>query len=307
MKRVKVDKSFSRNYFQYEKTILFDKSLSLKAKGLHALLMALGDKWEFSMAGLITMCKESRDSVYVGIAELEAKKYVKREKLNTGHVNYIFYEIPYDSPLFKANTDFPYKPNTENPDQENPDQAFPTLLRDNNNIKIDNSIQEDKGTSEILRFYHQNKRENFVDLSKISEREKSELHRLQSKFSLQEIKDIISAAAESEYYQDFNLVKFANIFKEENAIKLLRGEFKERKKAAGRTIVNPYKSWNAEEFKAECQKYKKEFGAKVLTDFFRYWNQPTETGIMRFQEKNAWDTEQQLKIWRTKQQQYSKK
>lgn len=64
-------------------------------------------------------------------------------------------------------------------------------------------------------------------------------------------------------------------------------------------IVNPYKSWNATDFKADCEKHKKEFGAKTLTDFFRYWNQPTETGEMRFQEKNAWDTEQQLKIWRS--------
>src|SRR5690606_31268297 len=61
-------------------------------------------------------------------------------------------------------------------------------------------------------------------------------------------------------------------------------------------IVNPYKSWSPQEFKSECEKHKKEFGAKVLTDFYRYWNQQTETGVMRFQEKNAWNTEQQLKI-----------
>lgn len=64
-------------------------------------------------------------------------------------------------------------------------------------------------------------------------------------------------------------------------------------------IINPYKTWNEKDFKAECEKHKKEFGAKTLTDFFRYWNQPTETGVMRFQEKTAWDTEQQLKIWRS--------
>lgn len=64
-------------------------------------------------------------------------------------------------------------------------------------------------------------------------------------------------------------------------------------------IINPYKTWNEKDFKADCEKHKKEFGAKTLTDFFRYWNQPTETGVMRFQEKNAWDTEQQLKIWRS--------
>lgn len=64
-------------------------------------------------------------------------------------------------------------------------------------------------------------------------------------------------------------------------------------------IINPYKTWNEKDFKAECEKHKKEFGAKTLTDFFRYWNQPTETGVMRFQEKTAWDTLQQLKIWRS--------
>lgn len=64
-------------------------------------------------------------------------------------------------------------------------------------------------------------------------------------------------------------------------------------------IINPYKTWNEKDFKAECEKHKKEFGAKTLTDFFRYWNQKTETGVLRFQEKNAWDTLQQLKIWRS--------
>lgn len=70
-------------------------------------------------------------------------------------------------------------------------------------------------------------------------------------------------------------------------------------KENGKAIVNPYKTWNEKDFKAECEKHKKEFGAKTLTEFFRYWNQPTETGVMRFQEKTAWDTLQQLKIWRS--------
>jgi len=64
-------------------------------------------------------------------------------------------------------------------------------------------------------------------------------------------------------------------------------------------IINPYKTWNEKDFKADCEKDKKEFGAKTLTEFFRYWNQPTEAGAMRFQEKSAWDTLQQLKIWRS--------
>ena len=65
-------------------------------------------------------------------------------------------------------------------------------------------------------------------------------------------------------------------------------------------IVNNFKSWTDKEFHADVGKFEKEFGKKMLTDFYRYWNQPTETGEMRFQEKNAWNTENQLKIWKSR-------
>lgn len=139
MNRVKVDKSLSKNYFQYEKTILHDRSLSLKAKGMHALIMSLSDNWNFSVAGIITMCKESKDSVYAGIKELESAKYCRKQKLRSGHTEYTFYEIPYDDTRYKPNTENTDKANTENPDQGNPNQGNPTLLRDSNIINITRS------------------------------------------------------------------------------------------------------------------------------------------------------------------------
>ena len=36
----------------------------------------------------------------------------------------------------------------------------------------------------------------------------------------------------------------------------------------------------------------------MLTDFLRYYRQETEHGKMRFQELKAWNTEDQLKIWK---------
>lgn len=65
-------------------------------------------------------------------------------------------------------------------------------------------------------------------------------------------------------------------------------------------IINPFKTMTEKEFHADVGKFEKEFGKKMLTDFYRYWNQPTETGEMRFQEKNAWNTENQLKIWKSR-------
>lgn len=104
-----------------------------------------------------------------------------------------------------------------------------TNNNDNNTKNENNGKEEDAAISEIISFYQKHRKENWVDLNNISERENSEIKKLLTKFSLQDIKQTIIAATESEYYQDFDLVKFANIFREENASKLLRGEFRYRK------------------------------------------------------------------------------
>ncbi|QOW09092.1 hypothetical protein Q73A0000_01370 [Kaistella flava (ex Peng et al. 2021)] len=167
MNRVKVDKSLSKNYFQYEKTILHDRSLSLKAKGMHALIMSLPDSWVFSVAGIITMCKESKDSVYSGIKELEQAKYVKKQKLRSGHTEYTFFEIPYNNTQYEPNTENTDKANTENPNQGNPNQGNPTLLIDSNSIKIENSI---KRTVDVIRpiFVDEIKTKEFLLSQKIT-------------------------------------------------------------------------------------------------------------------------------------------
>ncbi|WP_407497463.1 DUF1376 domain-containing protein [Elizabethkingia meningoseptica] len=65
------------------------------------------------------------------------------------------------------------------------------------------------------------------------------------------------------------------------------------------TIVNNFKNWTSEEFKNEVGKFQNTFSKKMLTDFLRYYRQQTESGKMRFQELKAWNTEDQLKIWKT--------
>ncbi|WP_395765223.1 DUF1376 domain-containing protein [Elizabethkingia anophelis] len=64
------------------------------------------------------------------------------------------------------------------------------------------------------------------------------------------------------------------------------------------TVVNNFKNWTSEEFKNEVGKFQNTFSKKMLTDFLRYYRQETEHGKMRFQELKAWNTEDQLKIWK---------
>ncbi len=63
-------------------------------------------------------------------------------------------------------------------------------------------------------------------------------------------------------------------------------------------LVNEYKNWTEEDFRADIEKNKKGYSPKMLTLFFRHFKQKTPTGEMLFQSKKAWNTEDQLKIWK---------
>lgn len=107
------------NYFQthYNR----DKNLSLKAKGLLGLIYSLPPSWDFSIKGLITICKEEEAAIRSAIRELRDLGYceyarIRNEKQQLQGTHYIFYEKPK-----KPNVDFPHeeKPNEENPPQYN--------------------------------------------------------------------------------------------------------------------------------------------------------------------------------------------
>ena len=80
---------------------LRDKELSLKAKGLLSVMLTLPDDWDYSIAGLVAICKENETAVKSALNELKANNYVivKREeptKENGGRIkyNYEVYEQP---------------------------------------------------------------------------------------------------------------------------------------------------------------------------------------------------------------------
>lgn len=82
---------------------LRDKTLSLKAKGLLSLMLSLPDDWDYSINGLVAICKEQKTSIVSTLNELKENKYVIVTKLmpdksNTGRIEYIYdiYEQPYE-------------------------------------------------------------------------------------------------------------------------------------------------------------------------------------------------------------------
>lgn len=79
---------------------LQDKSLSLKAKGLLTILLTLPKDWEFSVENLSTLSNDGRTAVRTALQELEKHSYLVRKKayLNNriSHMEYHIFETPID-------------------------------------------------------------------------------------------------------------------------------------------------------------------------------------------------------------------
>ena len=104
---IRVEKN--RNYTVMSNEFLRNRELSLKAKGLLAVCLSLPDTWDYSINGLVAICKESVTAVRNAMKELEAHGYMKINKLQNekGHFyyEYVIYETPHVENLYVANVD----------------------------------------------------------------------------------------------------------------------------------------------------------------------------------------------------------
>ena len=92
----------TKNYTVMSNYHLKDKSLSLKAAGLLSKMLSLPDDWDYSISGLVSICKESKASVISALDELKKHGYVTVTKLmpnqtQTGRIEYVYdvYEQPH--------------------------------------------------------------------------------------------------------------------------------------------------------------------------------------------------------------------
>lgn len=92
------------NYTTMSNYHLKDKTLSLKAVGLLSKMLSLPDNWNYSINGLVAICKEKKTSVISTLDELKEHGYVIVTKkmpneTDTGRIEYI-YDI-YETPQFE--------------------------------------------------------------------------------------------------------------------------------------------------------------------------------------------------------------
>lgn len=115
----------NQNYTVMSNIHLREKEMSLKAKGLLSMVLALPDTWNYSIAGLVSICKENETAIRSALNELKDFGYLEvvkktSDKTESGRFEYeyIFYEHPQNPAL-------------ENLYVENPHVENPLLLNTN--------------------------------------------------------------------------------------------------------------------------------------------------------------------------------
>ena len=115
----------NRGYTVMSNHHLRNKELSLKAKGLLSQMLSLPEDWDYTLAGLSHINRESIDAIRSAIRELEQAGYIQRtrERDDRGRLrgaDYVIYEQPQTPPVSAP-------PILDLPTWENPTQVNPTL------------------------------------------------------------------------------------------------------------------------------------------------------------------------------------
>ncbi|CYV61341.1 helix-turn-helix domain-containing protein [Streptococcus suis] len=132
----------NRGYTVMSNHHLRNKELTLKAKGLLSQMLSLPENWDYTLAGLSHINKESIDAIRTAVLELEKAGYITRtqgrdEKGKMTAITYTIYEQPQspvlDQPILE-------KPKADNPTSENPMQ----LNKDIQNTDLSKKEEKNK-------------------------------------------------------------------------------------------------------------------------------------------------------------------
>ena len=97
----------NREFVVISNKFLRNKEMSLKAKGLLALCLSLPETWDYSLNGLVAICKENHTAIRSSLKELEKFGHLKRNRIKDAKgkfmYEYIIFEEPYITPPHTEN------------------------------------------------------------------------------------------------------------------------------------------------------------------------------------------------------------
>ena len=141
MSVIRVEKT--KNYTVMSNYHFKEKTMSLKSKGLLSLMLSLPDNWDYSIAGLVAICKENETAIKSALKELQQFGYVKVDKImpdktESGRIEYVYniYEKPKQEDKKQGVENLPVEiQRVENHTQLNTNKLNTNKLNTKDNIK----------------------------------------------------------------------------------------------------------------------------------------------------------------------------
>lgn len=225
---VKIEKIRQKNFTVIDNTVVDDKKLDLRDKGLFWQLWHLPDDWNFYVREIATHSKDSADSVRTGIKHLRKRGYMfkDRDRDELGHFKgnkwmlsetpkkewIAAYEKEKAEKAAKKSTNKKKAPEQEfpelgNPEQANPELGNPILLNTNLTKNLPNQKLTKQNTNNSLSL-------SLSNTSSIEDRDKEQSEREEkTKYIIQ-----IFTQTLRQYDKPFTLVKKNEAKKLEAAI-----------------------------------------------------------------------------------------
>lgn len=116
----------TKNYTVMSNFHLKDTKISLKAIGLLCKMLSLPENWDYSISGLVSICKESDTAVKSTLAELKEFGYLEINKLQAESGLFKYEYVVYEQPKNINSPEGGFPP-LDNPPTDNPTVDEPTM------------------------------------------------------------------------------------------------------------------------------------------------------------------------------------
>ena len=152
-------------------SILLDRTISFKAKGILIYMLSRPENWIFNAKEISKNSKDGMDSVYSGLKELVSSGYISRKKNSNGTIDYYIFEDKEENDIEDYLIKNPNlkNPNLKNPNLENPNLEKPDVYKRKNTTKerniLNTELKKEKTKNEIDNFINsQDKSEEYKNL-----------------------------------------------------------------------------------------------------------------------------------------------
>lgn len=246
---------------------LREKNMSLKAKGLLSWMLSNNDNWDYSLAGIISNCKENESAIKSTLKELQDFGYLEINKLmpesitsETGtktilrsriQYEYIIHEKPIqESKIQEVENLYLENQHLENPAQINSITNITNDIVDNRLFSIQ-SIQDNKNesiykekcvknlTNVVLDSYAE-LCPNLPQVRAVTEARKRAIEKLANKYDLATIQEVFRKANDSDFLQGKNDTGWKGnldfLLREDKFIATLEGRYDSHKLSGGRKV-----------------------------------------------------------------------